>query len=212
MQTPYSTCDVFLDAFPQPNNWLRTDPIEVHSGVKTVFVTIQYRTRNCSSLLTKGGNYCTNYFHLYEHQSWQPAELDPLTNNASYDKIAKTAPSALGIRVSQKFRVEVKRKYIVLAFHDQGSCSALYSVTVSYYVCPRSTQVSSLVSLPQTIAPANNSKSVEVGCVTDALNKQGTLSLDCQSDGVWNISSLNGSCICPEGMENAVGKCEGIPG
>ena len=45
----------------------------------------------------------------------------PVTNNASYDKIARTAPSALGIRVSRTFSVNVKEKYIVLTFHDQGS-------------------------------------------------------------------------------------------
>ncbi|PFX22084.1 Ephrin type-A receptor 4, partial [Stylophora pistillata] len=208
-QKYYSLCDVYLDAFPQPNSWLISDPIGVDNVVKTVIVTIDYKTENCTAI--KGGIHCKNYFHLYEHQSWQTTRLDPVTNNASYDKIAKTAPLALGIRVSQKFRVEVKKKYIFLAFHDQGSCSVLYSVTVSYYVCPISTQVSSLVSLPHTVAPANNSKPVEVGCVTDAFNNQGTLSLDCQSDGVWNISSLNGSCICREGMENAVGKCKGIP-
>ncbi|XP_022796262.1 ephrin type-A receptor 4-like [Stylophora pistillata] len=208
-QKYYSLCDVYLDAFPQPNSWLISDPIGVDNVVKTVIVTIDYKTENCTAI--KGGIHCKNYFHLYEHQSWQTTRLDPVTNNASYDKIAKTAPLALGIRVSQKFRVEVKKKYIFLAFHDQGSCSVLYSVTVSYYVCPISTQVSSLVSLPHTVAPANNSKPVEVGCVTDAFNNQGTLSLDCQSDGVWNISSLNGSCICREGMENAVGKCKDCP-
>ncbi|RMX43374.1 hypothetical protein pdam_00016104 [Pocillopora damicornis] len=175
--TYYSTCDISLDSFPQPNNWLRSDPIEVHSGVKTVLVTIEDKTNNCSSYSDKGGKYRKNYFHLYEHQSWQPTSPDPLANNATYDKIAKTAAPALVIKVIQTFRVDVKRKYIALAFNDR-------------------------------VAPANNSKPVEVNCVTAAFHKQGTLSLDCQSDGVWNISSLNGSCICPEGMENAGGKCE----
>ena len=209
--TYYSTCDISLDSFPQPNNWLRSDPIEVHSGVKTVLVTIEDKTNNCSSYSDKGGKYRKNYFHLYEHQSWQPTSPNPLANNATYDKIAKTAAPALVIKVIQTFRVDVKRKYIALAFNDRGSCSVLFSVTVCYYVCPRLTHISSLVLLPQTVAPANNSKPVEVNCVTAAFHKQGTLSLDCQSDGVWNISSLNGSCICPEGMENAGGKCEGIP-
>lgn len=209
--TYYSTCDISLDSFPQPNNWLRSDPIEVHSGVKTVLVTIEDKTNNCSSYSDKGGKYRKNYFHLYEHQSWQPTSPDPLANNATYHKIAKTAAPALGIKVIQTFRVDVKRKYIVLAFNDRGSCSVLFSVTVCYYVCPRLTHISNLVLLPQTVAPANNSKPVEVNCVTAAFHKQGTLSLDCQSDGVWNISSLNGSCICPEGMENAGGKCEECP-
>lgn len=53
--TYYSTCDISLDSFPQPNNWLRSNPIEVHSGVKTVLVTIEDKTNNCSSYSDKGG-------------------------------------------------------------------------------------------------------------------------------------------------------------
>lgn len=179
----------------------------VHRGVEIVLITIDYRTINCS---VNGGIYCKEYFDLYVHQSEQSTPLDPLTNSAAYDKIGKTAPPAFGTRVTQTFRVEIKRSYILLAFHDQGSCSALLSVTVSYFVCPGLNQASNLVSLPQTVAPANNSKPAEVDCVTNAVNKQGTLSLDCQSDGVWDIGSLNGSCICQEEMENVGGECKGI--
>ena len=93
-----------------------------------VYITIGYRTINCSG---NGGKYCKEYFDLYVHQSGKSTEPDPLINNASYDKIARTAPSALGARVSQTFSVDVKGKYIVLAFHDQGSCTVLFSVAVS---------------------------------------------------------------------------------
>ena len=206
-QTYYSTCDISEDAYPQPNNWLRSDPIEVHSGVTAVYITLEYRTANCS--VRNGGKYCKEYFDLYVHQSGQPTYPDPLTNNATYEKIAETAPSALSIRVSQTFSVDVKRKYIVLAFHDQGSCTVLYSVAVKYYVCPETVHVGGLVNLPRTMAPANSSEPVLSGCTKNSVHEQGVLRVNCQSDGVWNMSSLNGRCICLEDMENTRGECKG---
>ena len=178
--------------------------------MKAVYITIEYRTRNCSG---NGGKYCKEYFDLYVRQSRQktePDSPDPLINNASYDKIARTAPSALGIRVSQTFSVNVKGKYIVLAFHDQGSCSVLFSVAVKYYFCPETVHVGGLVNLPRKIAPANNSESVVSNCTNNAVHEQGILKVNCQSDGVWNMSSLNGRCLCMEDMENTRGECKGI--
>ena len=173
-----------------------------------VYITIEYQTFNCS--LKNGGKYCKEYFDLYVHQSGQSTQPDPLTNNASYDKIARTAPSALGSKVSQTFRVNVKEKYILLAFHDQGSCSLLYSVAAKYYFCPETVHVDGLVNLPRTIAPANNSVPVVTSCTNNAVHEQGILRVNCQSDGVWNLNSLNGRCICMEDMENTRGECKGI--
>ena len=173
-----------------------------------VYITIEYRTVNCS--VRNGGKYCKEYFDLYVHQSGQPTQPDPLINNAAYDKIARTAPSALGSKVSQTFRVNVKEKYIVLAFHDQGSCSLLFSVAVKYYFCPETVHVDGLVTLPRTIAPANNSEPVVGNCTKNAVHEKDILMVNCQSDGVWNISSLKGNCICKEDMENVGGDCKGI--
>ena len=173
-----------------------------------VYITIEYQTFNCS--VRNGGKYCKEYFDLYVHQSGQTTQPEPLTNNATYDKIARTAPSALDSKVSQMFRVNVKEKYIVLAFHDQGSCSLLLSVAVKYYFCPETVHVGGLVKLPRTIAPANNSESVVSNCTNNAVHEQGILKVNCQSDGVWNLSSLNGRCICMEDMENTRGECKGI--
>ena len=207
--THYQTCDISLNGHPQPNNWLRSKPIGIHSGVKEVDITIEYLTHNCSSYSDNGGKYCKEYFDLYVRQSEQPEEPNPLKNDATYDKIARTAPSALGIRVSQTFRANVKRKYIVLAFHDQGSCTVLYSVAVKYYFCPETVHVGGLVNLPRTMAPANSSEPVVSGCTKNAVHQQGVLRVNCQSDGVWNMSSLNGRCICMEDMENTRGECKG---
>ena len=173
-----------------------------------VYITIEYQTFNCS--LRNGGKYCKEYFDLYVHQSGQSTQPDPLTNSASYDKIARIAPSTLGIRESQTFSVNVKGKYIVLAFHDQGSCTVLLSVAVKYYFCPETVLVGGLVNLPRTIAPANNSVSVVSDCTKNAVHEQGILKVNCQRDGGWNISSLKGNCICKEDMENVGGECKGI--
>ena len=175
-----------------------------------VYITIEYLTRNCSSYSDNGGKYCKEYFDLYVHQSGQSTQPDPLTNNASYDKIARTAPSALGIRVSRTFSVNVKGKYIVLAFHDQGSCTVLLSVAAKYYFCPETVHVGGLVNLPRTIAPANNSVPVVSNCTKNAVHEQGILRVNCQSDGGWNISSLKGNCICKEDMGNVGGECKGM--
>ena len=173
-----------------------------------VYITIEYQTFNCS--LRNGGKYCKEYFDLNVHQSGKSTQPDPLTNNATYDKIARTAPSALGTRVSQTFSVNVKVKYIVLAFQDQGSCSVLFSVAVKYYFCPETVHVGGLVNLPRTIAPANNSVPVVSSCIKNAVHEQGILKVNCQSDGGWNISSLKGNCICKEDKENVGGECKGM--
>ena len=173
-----------------------------------VYITLEYRTANCS--VRNGGKYCKEYFDLYVRQSRQSTKPDPLTDNAIYDKIARTAPSALDSKVPQTFRVNIKEKYIILAFHDQGSCTVLFSVAVKYYFCPETVHVGGLVKLPRTIAPANNSVPVVSNCTKNAVHEQGILRVNCQSDGGWNISSLKGNCICKEDMENVGGECKGI--
>ena len=200
----YTTCN----QDKQPNSWLRNDPlITIPSAVKKVHIAIDYKINDCSKF--PDVTYCREYFDLYVHQSGQTAIPDPLMNNATYEKIAKITAAALDIRVTKTIGVEVKGKYLELAFHDQGSCSVLYSVTVSYYVCPESTLDKDLVSLPRTMAPANNSEPVLGNCVTNAVHEQGSLSVNCQSNGAWNISSLKERCICKEDMENTGGQCEG---
>lgn len=101
-----STCDVFLDASPQPNNWLRTDPIEVHSGVKTVFVTIQYRTRNCSSPKL----HCP----VGPHQ-WQPWEKE-------YKTMLRSLPNETHSRWNPKTLLECHKS----AKHVYSTCRCVY--------------------------------------------------------------------------------------
>ena len=207
MNPRYTICEV---SGKQPNAWLVSNSIAVPSAVEKVDFTIVFNTRNCTAL--GGDNFCKKYFDFYIHQSMTPIPPDPLRNNVTYEKIAEMTAPILGLTVWTRniFGVEVKGKYIILAFHDQGSCSSIHYVSVGYYLCPEFTVVSGLVSLPRFTAPANNAEPVVGNCVTNAVYYQGSITAACQSDGVWNISSLKGRCVCREDMENNEGECKGI--
>ena len=193
----------------QPNTWLTSNLIKIPSKVKKVDVTFQYNIRNCTVL--NGDNFCREYFDFYMHQSMTSTKPNPLQNNATYEKIAEITSLILGFNVREvkTFGIGVKGNNIILAFHNQGCCSGIYSVTVSYYVCPEFTAIGRLVSLPKSMAPANNSEPVQGSCVTNAVYNEGNVSVYCQSDGFWNISSLKGRCICKEDLENREGECKG---
>ena len=194
----------------QPNTWLRSNLIIVPSKLKKVDVSVVYSIRNCT--LLNGDNFCREYFDFHVHQSMTSSTPDPLQHNATYEKIAEITAPILGFnaRVQKKFDFEVKGNYITLAFHNQGSCSTIYAVTVSYYVCPEFKFDSGLVSLPRFTAPVNSSEPVVGSCVTNAVSNQGNISMNCQSDGFWNISSLKGRCVCREDTEVSGGECKGM--
>ena len=209
----YSVCDVSLSpSVPRPNSWLRSDLITVN-GAKRIDITVEYIISSCSNFRpNNGGPYCENVFDVYVNQSDNKLDQypDPLNNTAAYEKVAEL--QVTGVRTVETINVLVKGKYVILAFHDYGSCNSLYSVNVTYNVCAEETLSDSLVSLPRTVAPANDSESIQVegNCENNTVQEQGSLSVHCDSNGEWNISGLQGRCICKENMQNVGGKCEGM--
>ena len=212
--TRYVACDVnLLQSDPQPNNWLISDQIDVSKANK-IDLTIEYYIASCSKFQSNGGPYCVDMFDVYVNQSNQfVADLyrypNPLNNTAAYEKVAEIK-QATNIRTSQTINVPTKSKHVLLAFHNSGACTNLYSVKVTYNVCPDETLSDSLVSLPRTVAPANESIQVQGNCNKDAVQVAGNLYVRCQSNGEWNINGLEGRCICKEDMQNVGGKCEGV--
>ena len=116
------------------------------------------------------------------------------------------------MRTFETINILNKGKYLILAFHNDGACNTLFSVKVTYYVCPAGTLDNSLVSLARTVAPANDSQfiPVEESCERDSVHVAGSLYVHCQSNGEWNTSGLKGKCICKEDMQNVGGKCQGM--
>jgi len=137
---------------------------------------------------------------------------DPLNNRKAYEKTAviRQVPNK---RSSETINVRVKGKYVILAFHNYGACTTMFSVQVTYNVCPDAILRNTLMILPRTVAPANDSNPIRVegSCDKDTVYVRGSSFVYCQSNGVWNTSGLQGKCICKEDMQNVEGKCQGTP-
>ncbi|XP_068697768.1 ephrin type-A receptor 4-like [Montipora foliosa] len=107
--------------------------------------------------------------------------------------------------------LQVKSKFIVLGFRDQGGCRSLFSVKMSYKVCPLKLLGDRRVSLPQTF-PQKEPVIVEGNCTTNSVQTvPGNLIVLCDSNGEWNTSQLKDRCVCKEGMENVGGICQACP-
>jgi len=146
-------------------------------------------------------------------QSNQTASYpDPLTNKTAYEKVTKLRYIS-DDRTLETINIRVKGKYVFLAFHNYGACCTLFSVKVAYNFCPGQTLNEHLVSLPRTVAPANDSMSIPIQghCTNDSVKVPGSLHVYCESTGGWNMSQLNGRCICKENMQNVGVKCQGCP-
>jgi len=124
----------------------------------------------------------------------------------AYKKIAE-----INQTTDKTISVLVKGKHIILAFRNYGACSTLFSVKVTYNVCRDETLSNSLLSLPRTVAPANDSEPtrVEGNCDEDTVQVSGRLYVHCESNGEWNTTGLEGRCICKEDMQNNDGTCKG---
>ena len=153
----YTLCNVFSDTPQKPNNWLRSELIDARE-VQRLDVTVEYFTSPCSK--HSSAAFCKDSFNVYVWESNKSVFADkipnPKNNNGSYRKFA-TVGRPLDVRTTSTLRLLVTSRYIVLGFRDQGGCRTLYSVKVSYNVCPEDTLVDSLVSVTQTLAPSSDS-------------------------------------------------------
>ena len=195
----------------QPNSWLRSRIISL-GDIQRLEVTVEYFLTNCPSSFT----FCNESLFAYVWESNTSVLSDkiphPISSFGSYRLFAiinrpPNNPTVLTIPL------EVKSKFIVLGFRDQGGCRTLFSVKISYNVCPVETLKDNLVSLPRTSSPFSSMESIPVNgsCATDSVQAvQGSMSVLCESSGEWNTSSLEGKCFCKENMENAGGICKGI--
>ena len=170
MSNHYTLCSSFLQ---EPKNWLRSPLIDVHS-IDRVSVSIKYTiTSFCSS---HPNTFCTDNIGVYvwESNSKVPSDLipDPLTSNSSYREFATIRGQASGQTIS--LALQLTKGYIVLGFLDQGGCKILSSVKITYNICPLTKLLDVLVDLPETLAPSNALKSIQVGvlCTPNSFHVQ----------------------------------------
>ena len=209
MPNHFTLCSSFLQ---EQKNWLRSPVIDVHS-IDRVRVSVRYTiTSFCSS--QPSNRFCTDNIGVYVWESDVKVTSDlipdPVTSNSSYREFATIRGQANDQTIS--LALQLTRRYIVLGFLDQGGCKILSSVRITYNICPLTKLRDVLVDLPETLAPSNALKSVQVGglCAPNSFHIQGSLNVACESSGQWNVSQFKGKCVCKEDRENVEGTCTGM--
>ena len=202
-------CSSFLQ---EQKNWLRSPLIDVQS-IDRVSVSVKYTINSfCSS--QPSNRFCTDSIGVYVWESVSHVRTylipDPRTSKSSYREFATIRGQASGQTIS--LALQLTRRYIVLAFIDQGGCKILSSVRITHNICPKTTLHERLVDLRETVAPFSVVESilVEGTCTVDSLHIQGSLNVTCESSGQWNVSQFEGKCVCNEDKENVEGTCTGM--
>lgn len=166
--------------------------------------------------------YCSEQFDVYGYQSSQEPNnsySDP--RNGHYSKIqtislpSNSSNQSVSLQNIAKMSLFIKERTskVFLAIHDQGACLVVHSFVVTYNVCPRKILPDSLVLLPQTIAPVNESKNVKVmgKCAANSEPTAPELGANCGSSGEWvRGDDSTGECLCIAGWEKVASKCQGM--
>ena len=208
MSNQFTLCSSFLQ---EPKNWLRSPLIDVHS-IDRVSVSVRYTIPPFCSRYPN--TFCNENIGVYVWESdlkiTSDLLPDPLTSNNSYREFTTIRGQASGQTIS--LALQLTKGYIVLGFLDQGGCKILFSVRITYNICPSTTLSNSLVDLQETVAPSSVFESiiVEGTCTADSFHVQGSLNVTCESSGQWNVSQFEGKCVCKEDMENVGGTCTGM--
>ena len=210
----FSLCSL-LDNIPrEPSNWLLSQVIDTQR-IQRVEISITYTIDPpCSA--NPNTKFCNDSFDLYVWESDVKVTADkipnPIESYSSFKKLVTISGPTGSQRTLRTIPLQLDRSFIVIGFRDQVGCTALYSIEVTYNVCPSTTLPNSLVYLPQTEAPARALESTPVDgmCIKDSSHVQGNLTVLCESNGQWNTSQFEGKCYCNEDMQNVGGACSGM--
>ena len=106
--------------------------------------------------------------------------------------------------------IKERTSSVILAIRDSGACITLNSFMVTYSVCPDKVLSDSLLILPQTVAPTNESEIVRVSgkCVDNSKETSQGSEAICGKNGKWILAdSAKEACLCNPGWERDVAKC-----
>ncbi|XP_020600982.1 ephrin type-A receptor 4-like [Orbicella faveolata] len=213
----YTVCDIGVQ---QPSNWIWSYGID-HNKLKRIDIAINYSMKRCA--LYDDANvrkFCSERFDVYGYQSNQEPNnsySDP--RNGHYSKMetislpSNSSNQSVSVQNIAEMSLFIKERTskVFLAIHDQGACLVVNSIVVTYNVCPRKTLPDSLVLLPQTIAPVNESKIVKVmgKCAANSEPTAPELGANCGSSGEWVRGDVStGECLCIAGWEKVASECQ----
>ena len=100
--------------------------------------------------------------------------------------------------------------YLYIAFRTQGFCGSVDSISMHYFKCEAVSK--NLVSYPETVAPRNEAKTVQVSgnCMQQSFPVTAAASnnMICYSNGT---STITGGCQCMAGYQNiSDSSCSGM--
>lgn len=206
----------------KPSNWLTSDSLYPRN-VKEIHITINYTiSLRCASLRKDSHRRnCKEEFDVYGYQTLEEASGSNLDQKkGNFSKIQTVSPSGNISNMSAipwevaKFSLSIKERTtrVILAIHDSGACFALNSFMVTYSVCPDVVLPDSLLVLPQTVAPTNESEIVRVPgkCVDNSKETLQGPEAICGKNGKWILAdSAKEACLCNPGWQRDVAKCRG---
>ena len=121
--------------------------------------------------------------------------------------IATLSNKQVGSTQTHHFQFQPKElKKISILFLSAGSCTLIYNMNISYFICERN--IRNEIYLPETISPASGYKKVNVSCPMNRLNPRNEEPYGlCSSKGEWTIIS---GCMCKQGysLDTTDEKCK----
>ena len=222
-ETSYSVCDINGN---QPSNWLRSDGIQPYN-VRRVDITINYTiAKRCADIDDPSvGQNCKEHFDVYGYQATDNESSNELYSNPTNGHYSKIETISWSSNFSNQSTVHWRTailplsikegtSLVFIAIHDQGACFVLNSFLVTYNICQKETLPGSLIYLPQTMAPTNESEIVRVeGRCTDNsdLTSPDLIYAICLTSGEWvQAGDAKEVCRCKPGYEINITKCEGM--
>ena len=206
----------------KPSNWLTSDSL-YPKNLKEIHITINYTiSLRCASLRKASHRRnCREEFDVYGYQILGEANGSNLDQKKGNFSKIKTVSSSGNISNMSAIPWEIARlslpikertSSVILAIHDSGACIALNSFMVTYSVCPDKVLPDSLLVLPQTVAPTNESEIVRVSgiCVDNSKETSQGPEAICGKNGKWILAdSAKEGCLCNPGWERDVAECRG---
>ena len=206
----------------KPSNWLTSGSLYPRN-LKEIHITINYTiSLRCASLRKDSQRRnCREEFDVNGYQIFGEAygsNWDQKKGN--FSKTQTVSPSGNISNMSAipwevaKLSLPIKERTsrVILAIHDSGARITLNSFMVTYSVCPEKVLPDSLLILPQTVAPTNESEIARASgkCVDNSKKTSQGSEAICGKNGKWILAdSAKEACLCNPGWERDVAKCRG---
>ena len=182
------------------DNWLVSPYIYLREA-KLINVSVEYTT--------KGSDHsCNLSFKIYTLQTSHVTINRSMVNDDTFKLVGVYIAANLDCRTYSylQFSLEVVAEGLFVAFRDEGSCMTMTQMNVTYSICPRLVEQSTV--LPSTLGQTGP-VDVMGKCVNNSVVKGGLPKRFCEPGGYWG-RWLGGDCLCDKGYGTTNGANSGL--